>query len=354
MSPKILITGAAGGGSLVADFLAGDSTVVQKDQIIAAVRTKEQAKALSNIGINVLQVDLNDETAVIECVLQHEINLVIHNATSIDPMPALYLIKALGKRRDVTKGETYFVHTSGMSAFYESAGWNHGEVKDTDLVFDLEKQATGAFPVRKTNMAVVEHAKALSVNSFIVAPPLVYGRGTGAWNKLSTQLPSCISAGISQKIVHRFAGSATAKGVHISDLVAFYRLLLEGILQKQSLPSGELGYYFPLAHDLNWGEALAHVAVALNARGLVTDSKARIWASDEVAAQALHIPLTFLHILYNSSSKSIAENKYKLGWEPKWNKERFLQSMDDEVQAVIEANGARSSLLDSVYNSVAR
>lgn len=89
-------------------------------------------------------------------------------------------------------------------------------------------------------------------------------------------------------------------GVHISDLVAFYRLLTEGILQKQSLPSGEIGYYFPLAHDMNWWEALDHIAMALYARDLVNEPKAQIWPSDAVAAEQLHMPVQYLHILYNS------------------------------------------------------
>lgn len=83
-------------------------------------------------------------------------------------------------------------------------------------------------------------------------------------------------------------------------MVTYYRLLIEGILQEKSLPSNDLGYYFPLAHDVDWWEALDHIAVALNARGLTTNPKTLVWPSDEVAAEALHCPISFLHILYNS------------------------------------------------------
>lgn len=40
------------------------------------------------------------------------VDIIIHNATSLDPMIARHLITALGKRRDVTHGETYFIHVS--------------------------------------------------------------------------------------------------------------------------------------------------------------------------------------------------------------------------------------------------
>lgn len=61
--------------------------------------------------------------------------------------------------------------------------------------------------------------------------------------------------------------------VHISDLTAIYGRMVEKILRKETLPNGTEGYYFALAHDLFWWEVLDQLAVALNARGLVTESK---------------------------------------------------------------------------------
>lgn len=65
-------------------------------------------------------------------------------------------------------------------------------------------------------------------------------------------------------------------GVHISDLAALYGRIIEKILQRQLLPSGTEGYYFALAHDFRWWEVLNHLAVGLDARGLVTDPKTRL------------------------------------------------------------------------------
>lgn len=90
MRSKILITSAAGymydipsgafvnnwllyrGGSVVADFLAGKNIRIEKEHICVAVRSKEQAKALSKLGINVLQLDLTDEKTVVESLLRCE------------------------------------------------------------------------------------------------------------------------------------------------------------------------------------------------------------------------------------------------------------------------------------------
>lgn len=58
------------GGSIVADFLAGKYFHIGKEHIYAAVRSEEQAKALSQLGINVLQLDLIDGLAVTESILR--------------------------------------------------------------------------------------------------------------------------------------------------------------------------------------------------------------------------------------------------------------------------------------------
>jgi uncharacterized protein YbjT (DUF2867 family) len=46
--------------------------LIKKEHISAAVRTEEQAKALNKLGINVLQLDLTDEKAVVESLLRHQ------------------------------------------------------------------------------------------------------------------------------------------------------------------------------------------------------------------------------------------------------------------------------------------
>lgn len=65
------------GGSIIADFLSNNSAELKGSHIIAAVRSDEQAKILSDAGINVLQLDLKDENAVKESLVKHESELVL-------------------------------------------------------------------------------------------------------------------------------------------------------------------------------------------------------------------------------------------------------------------------------------
>ncbi|CAL5871785.1 uncharacterized protein PFLUO_LOCUS6038 [Penicillium psychrofluorescens] len=351
MGSNILITGAAGyiGGSIIADFLASKTTSIGADRLVAAVRSENQANSLSKLGISVLRLDLADEDAVVESVLRHNISIVIHTASSVNPDLALYLITALSKQGEVSGKKTYFIHTSGLGAFFENTGWPAGPFKDTDAVFDTEKELANSSPLRKTDVAVIEHAETRGVACFIVVPSIVYGKGTGEWNKLSVVLPVYVKASISGEAVYKFSENTKVSGVHISDLTALYGRIIENILQGEQLPSGREGYYFALAHYLYIGEFLDHLAVELKARGLITDSKTRIYPNDEAAARTLGVPVPFVRPLWNSGDNIIAEIPHRIGWRPMWNKERLLQNIGDEIQAVVELGKAKSSLIDSLF-----
>jgi hypothetical protein len=75
------------------------------------------------------------------------------------------LIQALGRRRTTTGKPVYFIHvrsqdtvlpdmplklpqSSVTTLFSEEAGWPHGMLKDTDSIYEKEKELGGAHPVR--------------------------------------------------------------------------------------------------------------------------------------------------------------------------------------------------------------
>ncbi|KAJ5195726.1 hypothetical protein N7449_006205 [Penicillium cf. viridicatum] len=329
MRSNILITGAAG-------YISED-----------------QADSLSNLGVRVIQLDLTDEDTVVKSVLSHNISIVIHTASSINPTLALHLITALSKQGEVSGEKTYFIHTSGLGAFFENTGWPAGPFKDTDAVFNTEKELADSSPLRKTDVAVIEHAETRGVDCFVVVPSLVYGKGSGEWNKLSVVLPVYVKASISGRAVYKFPEDTKVSSVHISDLTALYGRIIENILQGEPLPTGREGYYFALAHYLHLGEVLDHLAIQLKARDLITDSKTKIYLNDEAAASSLGIPVPFVRPLWNSGDNIIAEIPHRIGWRPMWNKERFLQNIDDEIQAVVEHGKAKSSLIDSLFKFAA-
>jgi hypothetical protein len=60
-----------------------------------------------------------------------------------------------------------------MMAFFPNTGWPTGAFNDTDDVFETEKSLADTFPIRRTDVDVIELAKATGVTSYIVVPPHV-------------------------------------------------------------------------------------------------------------------------------------------------------------------------------------
>lgn len=167
---------------------------------------------------------------------------------------------------------------------------------------------------------------------------------------------------------------------HVSDIATFYGQLIDAILRDEQLPSGENGHYFLVSHVVSWWDILDRLASRLQSRGLIPSSSTKIWPSDEMAAESIGVPVKFAYSMWNaryvlvdmnnpkldneqllfnssanapfflvfSSPKVQCEKKNIFGWKPTWNKEKFLERLDDEIDDYLELGMPKSSLLDSV------
>ncbi|KAE8451665.1 hypothetical protein EG329_003122 [Mollisiaceae sp. DMI_Dod_QoI] len=353
MSHNILVTGAAGyiGGSVVAELLSRTSSSTKGATVFAAVRSEEQVQSLSEHGISAIQLDLHNETATMAAVISNEIDIIIHTASSAVPSHVSNLIKALGRRRQIGGKETYFIHSSILTMFGEDAGWPSGEVRDIDPLFEQEKQLGTDHPGRATDITVVKQAKAEGVVAFLVVVPTVYGKGSGQGRKLSVNIPAYVRISIQLGIVYKFDKDGNSPATHISDLTALYALLVEKILQKEPIPSGEKGYYFAMAHRISWWTIMSRLAEGLHMRGLVTEPRVQTWPSYDMASEHLRWPPQFVRAMGTSSGQQIPINAYQIGWQPKWDKQRCLESMDDEINAVLEFDTVPVTLFDKLLNA---
>ncbi|KAJ5553466.1 hypothetical protein N7494_002844 [Penicillium frequentans] len=349
MPPNILITGAGGYmGSIVTEFLGQKGDLLGSAKIHAAVRSKDQALSLANHNVAVIQMDLRDEKAVASYIISKEIDIIINTATSIDKYAVLSLITGLSNRRLFTGKETYLVHTSGLSALDEITGWPFGAIKDTDSVYDMEKQTANSYIVRHVDTFIIDELEKAGITGFIVMPPTIHGRGSGTWNQLSPQLPALIRASIERKKVYKFAENRNLPVTHISDLTTFYAKLVQAILQGEKLPTDKDAYFFVVSHVLPWWDILDRLAETLYARGLVTTAETEVWPSNEVLSEAVGVPAKWAYSMWNAGTDVICENKDIVEWQPIWDKEKFQESLDDEIDDFLELGLPKSSLLSSV------
>lgn len=155
---------------------------------------------------------------------------------------------------------------------------------------------------------------------------------------------------------------------HIADLTALYALIIEKILQGESIPSDEKGYYFAIAHRVPLWDIMQRLAERLYARGLIQEQEVQIWPDDETAAESLGFPLKYVRAMCTSrselpllvqprrsnsfhSGEMVPVNAYRLGWRPEWDQKRFLESIDDEIQAVLELDTVSSTLFEPLIGS---
>jgi hypothetical protein len=139
--------------------------------------------------------------------------------------------------------------------------------------------------------------------------------------------------------------------VHISDLVSLYALLTTKMLQKKSIPSGSHGYYFAFTHRSPYWAVMDRIAVALHARGLIPDASVKTWPSYKMAAEAMQLPELYLSGMCMSAGDPVPVNPYKIGWQPEWTEERFLELIDAEVQAALDFDTVKTSRYETLLSA---
>lgn len=91
------------------------------------------------------------------------------------------------------------------------------------------------------------------------------------------------------------------------------------------------------------------IAKAMYARGLVNQPNAETWHSYEQAADENGFPREYVRAMGTWSGDTlVAEKPYELGWEPHWNEKKYLESIDQQVQDVLDLDNETVSVFDSL------
>jgi nucleoside-diphosphate-sugar epimerase len=283
----IFITGASGyiGGSVAQKLIKTGL------RVRGLVRTKENADALSRLGVEPVVGDLNDADLLIREAKQAD---GVINAASADHSESVQaLIKGLeGSSKP-------FIHTSGSSIVGDDVrGSQRTESifdEYTPLVVQKLKQ-----PRRDIDLMVLG-ASTNDVRSIVICPSLVYGVGRGL-NPKSIQIPFLTENAQKQGVVQIVgAGLNTWSNIHIDDLVDLY------VLALSKAPAGS--FYFAENGEASFeqiGSAIATRLVFSTIEMLNPDVAAQLWG----------VPRAYYSFGSNSRVRSVRARQ-ELGWMPR-------------------------------------
>ncbi|KAI1207062.1 uncharacterized protein F4807DRAFT_463124 [Annulohypoxylon truncatum] len=88
---------------------------------------------------------------------------------------------------------------------------------------------------------------------------------------------------------------------------------------------------------------MQRLAGALYARGLCYEARVQVLPRYDEAADELGLPREFIRAIGTSSGDLVSVNAGQLGWKPQRDQQRFLESMDGEIQAVMELDLAAAN-----------
>lgn len=213
---KVFVTGATGyiGGTLAHALMA------RGHEVVGLARSDERAQALAAQGIEPVVGTLDDAPLLAAQAMRCDAVVSAAHADHRGSVEALLEgLKGSGK---------VFVHTSGAGIVADCAG---GEVREPVYADDTPVHPLPRRVERvRLNDFILQAGAAAGVRASVVAPPMVYGTGTGL-HRDSMQIP--MMARDAQAHGHaRYVGAGTNlwSHVHVEDLAALYRQIVESPL----------------------------------------------------------------------------------------------------------------------------
>ncbi|KAJ5400802.1 hypothetical protein N7465_011291 [Penicillium sp. CMV-2018d] len=356
---EILLTGATGyiGGSVLTALLRSSALPLQSKSITCLLRGADRAALLtSTYGERVkpaLYDGLDDLETTTAVAAQHDI--VINTTLGYHSASTKALLRGLAQRKTQTGRDVWMVHTSGTSNIGDKPITNPVGVREfDDLVDDVyahEKalEATEPYSQRTTELGVIETGLELGVKTLVIMSPIIYGNGTGLFNRISVHtgyMKAMLQIGHAVVVGD---GTGVWDHVHIEDLADLYRLVLRDILEREgrTLPTGKKGIMFSANGRHSWLEYSQLVADACYERGLLSDRK--VYHIDLDEASSILMPrLGFASEVFPkeglklaaegfcSNERTVANVARALEWAPVKGDDAWKQAFRDDVDAVVE------------------
>ncbi|KAG0296104.1 hypothetical protein BGZ98_001106 [Dissophora globulifera] len=329
MAPiRLFVTGLTGYiGSSALDLLFKDPSARTRFTVRALVRSQEKADSdIRPFGVEPVIGSLDDVDLLTEEASQADV--VLHFAHA-DHHPAIKaILKGLEhrpRRHDAARKRPILIHTSGTGVLTDKA---HGNVAGTTIYYDNDVAQLSSLadtqPHRDVDLEIINPLLADKIDSYIVAPPTIWGEGTGPGNHNSIQVPYQVGFSIKYKQALQVGkGLNIWSRVHILDLARFYVALFQRSLQEpdegevkqgwKPLPKNGDQYYFVEDGEFTYGEVAQEIAKALKAHGI--NDSGEVTSVDTANDLKYFDKVASGLIGANSRSRAVRAREL-FGWEP--------------------------------------
>jgi nucleoside-diphosphate-sugar epimerase len=148
------------------------------------------------------------------------------------------------------------------------------DLVDDGYAYEKALEAAEPYAQRTTELGVIDTGLELGVKTLVIMSPIIYGNGTGQFNKVSVHtqyMKAMLEIGHAVVVGD---GSGVWDHVHIADLAELYQLVVLNILEQEgkALPTGKKGIIFSANGRHSWLEYSQLVADACYERGLLSES----------------------------------------------------------------------------------
>ncbi|KAF7556736.1 hypothetical protein G7Z17_g1259 [Cylindrodendrum hubeiense] len=173
-------------------------------------------------------------------------------------------------------------------------------------------------------------------------PPLIWGNGTGDFNKASQQIPQLIRHAIKERKLEYVApGTSRIGHVHVQDLALLFETVVIRAIQDPTLESGRKGFFFANTGNHSWLEVSEKIARIGFQWGVLKSAEATPLNLTAAAEKFWEGDLLHTERVQASTSVTSADRSFGIGWKPQKSEEDWQESIPDAVKKVIDENKHR-------------
>ncbi|KAF2642890.1 NAD(P)-binding protein [Massarina eburnea CBS 473.64] len=357
---NILLTGVTGyvGGTVLSQLLASTEPSLTGLTFDLLVRDAEKAKKLEKEygnRVNPIQWAGLEDTSFIEDIAANY-DIIINVASGFIAPGAIAFVKGLARRVGPDKPAPWMLHISGCTNLADRPltqreqpfrEWE--DEKDATAILEQLKALDEKEPYsqRTAEVGVLEAAAARGVQAVSVNTPVIFGEGTGLFNRQGLVIPSIMGYVVQHGYGWKLNETANFDRVHILDLADLFVLLVRTIIERPDrgvghITSGKPAVIFSeagrvLIKDIN--QRCLDVAFAsgiLPREGTPKDKEIRLVTLQEIADELTAGSMAVAERGWAGHKSTKGVRARALGWEPTRLQEAWEQDFLDELVALQE------------------